>query len=473
MQMNSKEKINFNDQYSIKPIFIMVGISTLVLFFFSSLRHSLFQSGALDLGFFDQGIWLVSQGIVPKSSIIDIHLLGDHAAFILYPLSLFYKIYPDVHWLFLIQAIAISVGVFPIVILSRQKRIERKQLYLVVFIYLFSPIIFNANSTYDFHPDIFAVPCLLWCILWTEENKLVHFCFTLFILLSCKAVFSLTVIALGGWLLFRKKRLMGGIAIALGIFWFLVATQIVMPIVGAGTGRFLSRYSSLGGSYLEIFTNLFVKPNLFLSKFFSLDSLIYLLLLFVPVIWCFKYVDKTLLLITVPTIMTNILSTDPQQRYLSNHYPLPVLPILIVMVISSINKFTSQKKWRYLFIVFWISLTFITMSRLNLFIGEYLQFLDTWQANNEAIALVKTQGSILTTHEIAPHVTHRPQVKLAFSDLNYNLEEFDYILLNTRHAGWRSDRSYALSLVDQAKKSPSLKLKYQKDDVYLFSKNDL
>jgi uncharacterized membrane protein len=171
--------------------------------------------------------------------------------------------------------------------------------------------------------------------------------------------------------------------------------------------------------------------------------------------------------------MTNILSTDPQQRYLSNHYPLPVLPILIVMVISSINKFTSQKKWRYLFIVFWISLTFITMSRLNLFIGEYLQFLDTWQANNEAIALVKTQGSILTTHEIAPHVTHRPQVKLAFSDLNYNLEEFDYILLNTRHAGWRSDRSYALSLVDQAKKSPSLKLKYQKDDVYLFSKNDL
>ena len=146
MQMNSKEKINFNDQYSIKPIFIMVGISTLVLFFFSSLRHSLFQSGALDLGFFDQGIWLVSQGIVPKSSIIDIYLLGDHAAFILYPLSLFYKIYPDVHWLFLIQAIAISVGVFPIVILSRQKGIERKQLYLVVFIYLFSPIIFNAET---------------------------------------------------------------------------------------------------------------------------------------------------------------------------------------------------------------------------------------------------------------------------------------------------------------------------------------
>ncbi|MFN9857432.1 MAG: DUF2079 domain-containing protein, partial [Pseudanabaena sp.] len=91
--MNSEEKV---DQYSVKYVFIIFGISTLVLFFFSSLRHSLFQSGALDLGFFDQGIWLLSQGIVPKSSIIDIHLLGDHAAFILYPLSLFYKIHPDI-----------------------------------------------------------------------------------------------------------------------------------------------------------------------------------------------------------------------------------------------------------------------------------------------------------------------------------------------------------------------------------------
>jgi len=113
------------------------------------------------------------------------------------------------------------------------------------------------------------------------------------------------------------------------------------------------------------------------------------------------------------------------------------------------------------------------MSRLNLFTGEYLQALDTWQANNEAIALVKTQGSILTTHEIAPHVTHRPQVKLAFSNLKPNLEEFDYILLNTRHPGWQSDRDYVLSLVAQAKKLPNLKLEYQKDDVYLFSKSHL
>ena len=135
------------------------------------------------------------------------------------------------------------------------------------------------------------------------------------------------------------------------------------------------------------------------------------------------------------------------------------------------NRNDNIVKW--LKIWFWLFLAFVTMSRLNLFAGEYLQSLDTWQATNEAIALVKTQGSTLTTHEIAPHVTHRPQVKLAFSNLKPNLEEFDYILLNTRHAGWQSDRDYALNLVAQSKRTPSLKLDYQKDDVYLFTKKNL
>ncbi|MFN7353865.1 MAG: DUF2079 domain-containing protein, partial [Pseudanabaena sp.] len=177
--MNSTEKLN---RYSINSIFIIVVVSTLVLFFFSSPRHSLFQSGAFDLGFFDQGIYLISQGIYPKSSIIDLHMIGDHAAFILYPLSIFYRIYPDIHWIFLSQSVAISIGIIPILKLSQQKGLSIKNSYLVVLLYLFSPIIFNANSTYDFHPDIFAVPCLLWAILWAKENKLFPFCLTIFIL---------------------------------------------------------------------------------------------------------------------------------------------------------------------------------------------------------------------------------------------------------------------------------------------------
>ena len=66
-------------------------ISTLVLFSCASLRHWLFQSNALDLGWFDQSLYLISQGKPPIVSFSDDHILGDHAAFIFYPLSLFQK----------------------------------------------------------------------------------------------------------------------------------------------------------------------------------------------------------------------------------------------------------------------------------------------------------------------------------------------------------------------------------------------
>jgi len=156
--MNSTEKLN---RYSINSIFVIVVVSTLVLFFFSSLRHSLFQSGAWDLGIFDQGVYLISQGLLPLSSFTEFHILADHAAFILYPLSIFYKIYPDIHWLLLIQAVALASGAIPVYKLALQQGVSNNQGYLLCLIYVLSPLIFNANL-FDFHPDVVSVPFFLW-----------------------------------------------------------------------------------------------------------------------------------------------------------------------------------------------------------------------------------------------------------------------------------------------------------------------
>ena len=39
----------------------IIGVSALILFGCSSLRHELFQSNAFDLGIFDQAVYLISQ----------------------------------------------------------------------------------------------------------------------------------------------------------------------------------------------------------------------------------------------------------------------------------------------------------------------------------------------------------------------------------------------------------------------------
>jgi uncharacterized membrane protein len=76
-------------------------------FICSSLRHALFQSTAFDLGIFDQAVYLISRNLPPISTFTGFHILGDHAAIIFYPIAILYKIYPDVHWLFAIQALTL------------------------------------------------------------------------------------------------------------------------------------------------------------------------------------------------------------------------------------------------------------------------------------------------------------------------------------------------------------------------------
>ena len=102
-------------------------------------------------------------------------------------------------------------------------------------------------------------------------------------------------------------------------------------------------------------------------------------------------------------------------------------------------------------------------------VQSYLNSLDTWQATREAIAQVETQGGVLTTAEIAPHLTHRPLVNLTDAKLPpTDLTKFDYVLLNVRHPGWLSNREFATSLVNQLKSTQRFQLSYQRDDVYLF-----
>ncbi|HEY9647057.1 MAG TPA: DUF2079 domain-containing protein, partial [Chroococcidiopsis sp.] len=95
---------------ALRPVVGMMLVSTLILLACSSLKHGLFHSTAFDLGIFDQAIYLISQGLPPQSSIINMHILGDHAAPIHYGLALLYWLYPDVHWLLVVQAVGLSLG---------------------------------------------------------------------------------------------------------------------------------------------------------------------------------------------------------------------------------------------------------------------------------------------------------------------------------------------------------------------------
>ncbi len=495
-------------------LLIAIGISATILFLSSSLRHALFQSTAFDLGIFDQGIYLISQNQTPLSSLMQMHILGDHAAVIYYPLALLYKIHPDVHWLFLVQAVALSLGALPSWSLARLAGLTRSQSRAIAFMYLLYPVVFNINL-FDFHPEVIALPALLAAVLAARLNKVIWFCSAVLLVLSCKAVLAITVAAMGFWLLLcEKKRWCGAIAILLGIAWFLIASQKIIPFFSGSEVAGVVRYSYLGKSVLEIAINLILKPQLVLGKVLSFDTFKYLFILSLPVIWgLLPFSSKiglrylTPLIPAIPTLAINILSDLPFQRSLAYQYSLPIIPFLLLAVISkegsaadfvadladvgkregSAADFVADladvgKRGKFSRIPqFWLGMQLpkamiIWSLIIFLFLGEYKDFflylnrLDTWQATREAIAQIEPQSSILTDNRLAPHFAHRPIVKL-LSQISpqTDLAEFQYILLNQRHP-WPDTEKIGNDLANQLQNTPKFRLTYQKNQVLLFQR---
>ncbi len=449
----------------------MIGISALVLFAYSSLRHTLFHSTAWDLGIFDQAVYLISQGQPAFSSLMRFHVLADHAALILYPISILYKIYPDIHWLLAVQAGALALGALPTWSLARHAGLKETQALAIAGVYLLYPLVFNINA-FDFHSEVIAVPALLWAILSARLGQPGWFCLAIIIVLACKEVLALSVAAMGVWLLiFEKKRLCGVIALFTGVTWFVITTQVIIPFFGSETvtiSRHISRYSYLGNSFSEIAQNLLLKPGLVLGKILSLNTFKYLLLLALPIVWGLSPRHLVPLIGAIPILALNILSSDSGQQQLGTQYSLPILPFLLLAVISSLAAGRGWLRNRR-HIIQWSLLAFLLMSNC-LHFPSYLKTLDTWNPTREAIAQIKTKGGVLTDNQYAPHVTHRPIVRQISSSLPpADLAEVDYVLLNLRHP-WPDTKEYAVKLVSQLKQTQQFKLSYQRKDVYLFMK---
>ncbi|MEG4805524.1 DUF2079 domain-containing protein [Microcoleus sp. ARI1-B5] len=514
---------------TIHPVAWMIGAATLIMFAASSARHALFHSTAYDLAIFDQAIYLISQNQTPFSSLMGINILGDHTAFIFYPLALLYKIYPDVHWLLFLQAFALALGAWPSWSLARLAGLNEAKAIGIAAVYLLYPAVFNVNL-FDFHPEVIALPAILAAILAARLDKILWFCAAIVLILSCKAVLSLTVVMMGVWLFFfEKTRRCGLIAIFLGAAWFLIATQAIVPYFNQGKQHAgVGRYQYLGNSVFEIAINLILKPHLVAGRLISADTLGYLILLFLPAIWWLSPRHLSPLIAALPMLLMNILSDIEAQRDLIHQYSVPIFPFLLTAVIYTLadrqkrgsnfgknaisylgnhrpwipriwnritlnrisiksvkhiwtNRIWVRRSWKggkLLFansllaklLILWSLLTFLILAKYGYFWTVYLDSLDTWQATRQAINRVQTKGNVLTDNSLATHLAHRSTIKLLHQVANgQSLNEFEYVLLNLRHP-WHDTADTAVSVAAQLKQSPGFKISYQQDDVLLFQK---
>jgi len=336
--------------------------------------------------------------------------------------------------------------------------------------YLLYPLIFNVNL-FDFHPDVIAVPVILFGILAIYKRNFLIFLVSLFIILSCKAVFSLTVAAIGIWLiLFKKKRSYGIVALILGITWFILSTQLIIPSFRGEEHSAISRYAYLGDSTFEIARNIFLKPILVFQHIFTIANLEYLLLLLSPLIWGLSFRHLSPLIAASPTLFLNLITNYSLQKDLLHQYSLPILPFLFLAVIEALvakRGFLKQPQW----IIVWGIIAFVSLAKVGFLWTQYLASIDNWKMKREVLTLVETKGSVLTISELAPHLSQRPVIQLIGNETeNITLSDFEYILFDLRYPSWGTSKTALEKLKAQVSEKSQFQLCYERAGVNLWER---
>jgi uncharacterized membrane protein len=456
------------------PIVAMILASALALFGITTVRHYVMRSGAFDLGFFDQALYLISRGHAPISSLLGFHVLGDHASVILYPLALFYLIWPNVHMLLIVQAIALSAGAWPVYRLGMGAGLTKQQALAVAGAYLTYPIVLTA-SIFDFHPDSLVVIALLMAILSAREEKRISFCLWIAVALSCKEVMALTVIAMGAWLIiFERRKFYGIVAIAASAVWFVFSIKFLIPYFGHGRNPSgVALFSYLGNSVDQIILTMILHPGLVLKHLFVLSSVIYLLPIVIPVIWGFHYKTLAPLIGALPAVTLNMLSSVPSLRSIFFQYSLPVVPFVFVAVIAALSRDLSWLR-RGRTIIGWSLGLFVLAFVLRVSRIHTQQAMD-WtglEHTKNAIAQIDPDGRVLTTFETVPYLSHRSDIQFVGNTTPAEpVDQYDYFLINTTHSSLVGHDQELANDLAAVRSSPSFHLEYSSGNVYLFQRN--
>ncbi|WP_320666628.1 DUF2079 domain-containing protein [Prochlorococcus sp. MIT 1307] len=466
---------------SIPWLFFFIG--TFVYSGAVSLRHYWFQTSAWDLGIFDQAIYLISKGLTPESSLLGFHILGDHGALVLYPLGWLYSLFPSVFLLFVVQGSVLASSVFPLAKLAKLKRLSESSLIASLSALMLYPVVFN-TAIFDFHPEVLAFPLILESLVLIQSRKSKHnFKIIIYMLLSltCKINISFLVLGIGGWLLIKRRKKLGLILSFLSCIWFLLIGGLLIPSFGGDNANIARQAGKFGLDRNSIF-NIEQIPSIIiqlLKQTLSMQNLIYICLLVLPVIYLLLHKHRIRLLASmtpfVPLLILNLCATAPTMKDLVHHYSLFIVPFIAVQVVSSLSEsdegiyaypnWMSRKTSKI--ILGWSVLTFIIFSRLTFYVGPFQERLDTAHNRREALNLINKEASVLTTNDLVPHLSARRVIVSTGQDIK-NFERFDQVLLDLKYPGWNSTTKQLKNISKQLNLSSNWSTKYNKGSVRLY-----
>jgi uncharacterized membrane protein len=402
--------------------------------YYTVANHHNLRTASLDLGLEDNLIWnLVHGGPFMKSSPLagpnESHF-GFHATLFAYVIGLFYLLAQRAETLLVFQAVMIALGAVPLYLFARRHLGNWAGAVIAVCYILYPPV--HGSNLYDFH-YIPLGPVLLWSTLWLlEERRDVWAAVAVALTLSVREDVAVGLVIVGGYLVLSGVRPRAGVVVAsVAAAYFVVLKMVLMPRALHGASSFIHQYAGLlpagEHSFGSVIKTVVGNPAFTLASLLERDKLIYVLQIAVPL--CFiPWLDRMGVLCSLPGFFFTLLATQyPPLVQISFQYTAHWTSYLFIALVWNLERVGAagdrdslrrRRAWMVALVAAMVVTThqYGALLQQNTARGGFGPYVfSTTDADRaryatlrEVIRMVPPRAKIVSSENVVPHVTQRP-----------------------------------------------------------------
>jgi len=465
-------------------------------------RYLSWHSFVLDLGSYDQKVWLIAQQSTLAEMWLQTYKGGVHLSpcgierywgichfqpWLLIPATI-YKIWDSPLILLWLQVALVVSGVIPAYLLARDRLESSTAGVLAGVLYLLYPAV-QYNGVLDYRPDHVAIPAMLWAYVLAARGKYLTSLGIAGLAGLAKETLILNAAFFGLYLALRyRQRMLGATAFFAGVAAFYVVTFHLLQFNAVSEGALMIRrhYPELSAMVSGGASGVATNSSHIVGRLIETHKLFYLYSLFLPLA-LLPFLAPAELIPAIPSLAISLLSTNPNVASIESQYSASMVGPALAALIVAVTRVTKASRTRLVpqsILSGLVALSLLVSVGLSPSVLS-LNFWDpTWGGRwqeaqyradrqailNQATLLIPTDPKItvVTQNDVnAGRLAHR----YGFFAFPYGIERAGYVLLDTErepYVYWMWDPQRYQTLLNDLRANPAYEAIFAQEGVVLF-----
>ena len=345
-----KYKKIFNYSVLSFVILYVVYLSIVVIY-----KVKTFDGSTFDIGIFSQMFHRMSTDLTAITTLERDRVLSHfavHISPIFYLMLPFYKLFPHVETLEVLQIWVVFSAIVPLRLLLKKLNLSKPINSLIIAWFVLIPVMTTAGG-YHLHENCFLVPLIIWLFYFIVSEQKWKILLVTLLLLFVKEDAFIYVVSIGLYFLFQKR-----FSLSSQTKKWIILADFILPVLYFALGLYLLNTYGEGGmvsrfepyllegenGILSVLKNLILHPTYVFSKLLIARKLGYLFFVLAPLVFL-PLVQRTWsnYLLSLPLIVINLLPDWPYQYDIGFQYSYGSQTLLFIMALLALEDLKEHK----------------------------------------------------------------------------------------------------------------------------------